>query len=98
MDNSKDSNPKAVEEAVFGSGSDDYFDALDKEVNGVVRDPGQEEPKEQATQEAVGVPQQTDPVQEENQDTTDWKKRYSDSRSEAQRLAAENKSLAPMKP
>ena len=95
MDNLNDSNPdKAVQDAVFGSDSGDYFDALDKEVNGAVRDPGQEEPIEQATQEKT-----PDPVQEENQDTTtDWKKRYGDSSSEAQRLAAENKNLAPMKP
>ena len=93
MDNENDSNPKTVEDAVFGSDSGDYFDALDKEVNGVVRDPGQEEPNEQTTQEVI-----SDPVVEAPQDNTDWKKRYSDSSAEAQRLAAENRELSQMKP
>ena len=47
--NEQVSNPddaqSKVEDAVFGSNSDDYFDALDKEVNGVVRDDSQEQQK-----------------------------------------------------
>ena len=95
--NEQVSNPddaqSKVEDAVFGSNSDDYFDALDKEVNGVVRDDSQEQQKVEATQEAT-----PDPIPEATQDTTDWKKRYSDSSSEAQRLANEVKELAPLKP
>tara|TARA_Y100000310_G_scaffold344275_1_gene456149 strand:- start:2933 stop:3823 length:891 start_codon:yes stop_codon:yes gene_type:complete len=95
------SNPndaqQKVEDAVFGSG-DDYFDALDKEVNGVIRDPGQEKPEEQTTQETVNeqVPDSEPKVNQDN--STDWKKRYSDSSSEAQRLSMENRELAPLKP
>ena len=89
------SNPdKAVQDAVFGSASDDYFDALDKEVNGVVRDDSQEENKVETTQATP------DPLPKTNQDTPedDWKKRYSDSSREAQRLAQEVKELTPLKP
>ena len=92
--NEQASNPDAaVQDAVLGSSSDDYFDALDKEVNGVVRDDSQEQQTVEATQEAT-----PDPIPEVNQDNTAWKKRYSDSSAEAQRMANELRELAPLKP
>ena len=31
-------NPEVVDDAVFGSDSDDFFSALDQDVNGLVQD------------------------------------------------------------
>ena len=86
-----------AEEGVFGSG-DSFFDALDKDVNGVVTDDdtlgevqeAQEPEVEQTTQP------QADPVVTNG--NIDWEKRYRDSSREAQRLNAELKEFERIKP
>ena len=93
-------NPEAVENGVFGSESDDFFSALDQDVNGLVQD---EEVTPQA--EAQATPQ-SDPVQananvtngSQNSELETLKKRYSDSSREAQRMKAQLDELKPYAP
>ena len=92
-------NPEAVENGVFGSESDDFFTALDQDVNGLVQD---EEVTPQA--QAQETPQ-VDPRQEANvtngaqpSELDNLKKRYSDSSREAQNLKAQLDELKPYVP
>ena len=100
MSTEKDSNPD-VEQVLEGDnteeteGSVDFFDNLEAQVNGAINDDNVPQPEtEQVTQQAV-------PEDTGNEEQTDWKskvetleKRYGDSTREAQRLKAENDSLA----
>lgn len=89
--NPKEAEQKDVEDSVFGS-SQGFFDDLDREVNGAVMDGG-ETPKEETKESAEsneGTPLFTDIEKADPKvDNTDWKKRYSDSSREAQRLKDE---------
>ena len=91
-------NPKPAEEAVFGS-SDAFFDAIENEVNGMVADDA--EAKVEETPQQVD-PNSTNPKRQKqvSQPTQDdqWKKRYSDSSREAQRMRAELNELKPFVP
>ena len=93
MSNEVESNPKPVEDAVFGSESS-FFDEIEKEVNGIVADtePAMETPQVDPKNAEVSK-QENKPASSEN-----WKKRYSDSTREAQRIRAELNELKPFVP
>lgn len=97
---SEDQSLDQTAEAVFGSSGESFFDALDTEVNGGIKD------NTEATQQT-----KSDPKQEtRNQKTVgsnkvDWdndgnpyKKRYADSSREAIKLADQYKSVEPFVP
>ena len=97
-------NPEAVpaqeaaEQKVFGSGGDDFFDALEQDVNSMVQD---ETPVTEA--EATPVNQGSNNVTAEaevsqDSDLDNIKKRYSDSSREAQSLRAQLNELKPFIP
>ena len=84
-----------AQQAVFGS-SDDFFSALDNDVNSMIID--QDEAVEVATpdeqSEAVTQTQESDSTME----TTDWEKRYKDSSREAQKMKAKLDEVEPFIP
>ena len=92
-------NPAAAEDAVFGSKGDDYFAALENDVNGAIQDdivvPEVTPPQDS------GSDQVTRTVNEEgsrNVEQVDWEQRYKDSTREAQRLHGEMSDLKPFIP
>ena len=96
-------NPEAVpaqhaaEEKVFGS-NDDFFDALEQDVNSMVQDetPVTEAEVTPAKQDSNNVEAQAEVSQ--NADLDNMKKRYSDSSREAQGLRAQLNELKPFIP
>jgi len=89
---------ESVDEAVFGS-SDDFFNTLEKDVNGMVADDNTE-----ATQQNVD-PEQVTQHQDVGSNNVDWdndgnpyKKRYSDSSKEAVKLRDRYKEVEPFVP
>jgi hypothetical protein len=99
MNEVTDGNPNQVtqetaEDAVFGS-PDAFFDALDDEVNGVIQD-DVSEPEQVTSQDES--PKDDGTKVEESNDNVDYKKRYSDSSREAQRMKAELDNLKPFVP
>ena len=89
---------EAVNDAVIGS-SDDFFEALENDVNGMVADDNTE-----ATQQNVD-PEQVTQHQNVGSDNVDWdndgnpyKKRYSDSSKEAVKLRDKYKEVEPFVP
>ena len=88
-----------VEDAVLGS-AEGFFGDLDREVNGAILD--DKEPQENTQQESVSTEQDnplfTDIEEAPQQDDTDWKKRYSDSSREAQKLRQELDEFGRFKP
>ena len=84
-----------AQQAVFGS-SDDFFSALDNDVNSMIIDP--DEKQEVATpdkqSEAVTQTQESDSTME----TTDWEKRYKDSSREAQKMKSKLDEVEPFIP
>ena len=100
MEENTQGNPKAVDDAVLGSERDDFFSALDQDVNGLVQE---EEVTPQAQAQATP---QVDPVQAganvtdgtQNSEIDNLKKRYSDSSREAQGLKAQLNQLKPFVP
>ena len=100
MEENTQGNPKAVDDAVLGSERDDFFSALDQDVNGLVQE---EEVTPQAQAQATP---QVDPVQAganvtdgtQNSEIDNLKKRYSDSSREAQGLKAQLNELKPFVP
>tara|TARA_R100000008_G_scaffold84508_1_gene72078 strand:+ start:54 stop:935 length:882 start_codon:yes stop_codon:yes gene_type:complete len=93
------SNPENVQDAVFGSGGNDFFDALENDVNGAIQD---DVANSEVTPPANSGPEQATHVQsEEGSETevkTDWEQRYKDSTREAQRLHQEMSDLKPFIP
>ena len=93
------SNPEPVEDAVFGSKGDDFFEALENDVNGAIQDTP-------STSEVTppinsGSEQVTHAVNEEgskNETQVDWEQRYKDSTREAQRMHQEMSDLKPFIP
>jgi len=85
-------------------GSNDFFDALEEEVNSGIQDPNE------ATHEDVGpdmayVPEETQYTSEDgsnntvqSEGSTDWKKRYADSSREAVKLKERMNELNPFVP
>ena len=100
MEDNTQGNPKAVDDAVLGSESDDFFTALDQDVNGLVQDEevtpqaqAQETPEMDPNKAEANV---TDGAQ--NSELDNLKKRYSDSSREAQNLKAQLDELKPYVP
>ena len=94
----EDSN---VEAQVFGS-SNNFFEALEEDVNGLIADDGN---STEATQQTIGTEQETlketvgsDNVDEWDDDSNPYKKRYTDSSREAVKLRERYKEVEPFLP
>ena len=97
MANNQGSNPEATaEEAVFGS-TESFFDALEDDVNGMVSEDSPVENNE-ATPKMDPQIETDESGTEEVEADSNWKKRYSDSTREAQRIKAELDELKPYVP
>ena len=87
-------------EAQTDTGSSDFFDQLDNEVNGGIIDTevtqSQTSGSEQVTHTQQDVGSKN--VEQSSNDSTDWKKRYEDSSREAVRLSDQYKSVEPFVP
>ena len=87
-----------VDDAVFGS-TTGFFEDLDREVNGAIQEgeePQKEEKSEEPSEETPMFKELNDVDSEE--DNTDWKKRYSDSSREAQKIKQELDEMSRFKP
>ena len=94
-------NPETAEDAVFGSSSDDFFNALEDNVNSIVQEPEGTEQKTEATSvKSPEVQNQSSVSQDSNVNTEldNLKQRYSDSSREAQKLRAQLNELKPFVP
>ena len=97
------SDNKEATEKVFGSSSE-FFGELEKEVNGAIDDgfdPFQQPENETRSDSPVANedPQMvTPPVQQGNNNSIDWEKRYKDSSREAQKLAGKVKEFSTFEP
>jgi len=90
-----------VETQVFGS-SDNFFDALEEGVNGMIAD---DDNSTEATRQTIGTEQATlketvgsDNVDEWDDDSNPYKKRYKDSSREAVKLRERYKEVEPFVP
>ena len=93
------SNPETAQDAVFGSQGNDFFEALENDVNGAIQDETQ--PSEVTPPLQSGPEQVTHVKSEEgskNETQVDWEQRYKDSTREAQRLHGEMSELKPFIP
>ena len=103
MEDNTQGNPKAVDDAVLGSESDDFFSALEDNVNSLVQEPEKPEtqtevtPGNQGSNQAVGNEASVS-QSSENPELDNLKKRYSDSSREAQNLRAQLNELKPFVP
>ena len=92
-------NPEPVQDAVFGSEGNDFFEALENNVNGAIQDETQHS---EVTPPANSGPEQATHVKSEegskNETQVDWEQRYKDSTREAQRLHNEMSELKPFIP
>ena len=92
-------NPETAQDAVFGSSGDDFFEALENDVNGAIQDDVQ---NSEVTPPLQSGPEQATHVESEegskNETQVDWEQRYKDSTREAQRLHSEMSSLKPFIP
>ena len=84
-----------AQEAVFGS-SDDFFSALDDDVNSMIIDPDQA--VEVATPDEQSETVTQTQVSDSTIETTDWEKRYKDSSREAQKMKAKLDEVEPFIP
>ena len=95
-------NPEAVENSVFGSEDDDFFTALENDVNSGIQDDAQESStqvtsgNQSPNQVEQNVPQVSQGSKESELETL--RKRYSDSSREAQRMRAQLNELKPYVP
>jgi hypothetical protein len=93
------SNPEPVQDAVFGSEGSDFFEALENDVNGAIQD---DTSSSEVTPPANSGPEQVTHVESEegsnNEVKVDWEQRYKDSTREAQRLHTEMSELKPFIP
>ena len=100
MADNQGSNPdnaqQTAEDAMFGS-TESFFDALDDNVNGMVKEDSPVE-KNEATPEMDPQQSTVESGSEQPTDNENWKKRYSDSTREAQRIKAELNTLKPYVP
>ena len=100
-ENVQQGNPKAVEDSVFGSNSEDFFSALENDVNGAVQEDNKSESspvKEATSNKSPEVTEQQTQVSPNSQELNTLKKRYSDSSREAQNLRAQLNELKPFVP
>jgi len=84
-----------AQQAVFGS-SDDFFSALDNDVNSMIID--QDEAVEIATPDKQSETVTQTQVSDSTMETTDWEKRYKDSSREAQKMKAKLDEVEPFIP
>jgi|TARA_R110002167_G_scaffold225564_5_gene430849 hypothetical protein len=94
-------NPKVAEDAVFGSSSDDFFNALEDDVNNIVQEPeGTEQQTKATSSQSPEVKSQPVVSQDSNvnSELDNLKQRYSDSSREAQNLKAQLNELKPFVP
>ena len=92
-------NPNSVQDAVLGSGGNDFFEALENDVNGAIQDETQN--SEVTPPQNSGPEQETHVETEEgskNETQVDWEQRYKDSTREAQKLHNELTGLKPFIP
>jgi hypothetical protein len=99
MEDNAQGNPEAVDNAVLGSDGEDFFSALEDDVNSIVQD------NEPEVKNTVETPVQQDPTSSQtkaevsqNLEVENLKKRYSDSSREAQNLKAQLNQLKPFVP
>jgi len=93
------SNPETPQDAIFGSKGNDFFEALENDVNGAIQDETQ--PSEVTPPLQSGPEQETHVKSEEgsnNETQANWEQRYKDSTREAQRLHGEMSELKPFIP
>ena len=101
MEENTQGNPKVVEDTVFGSEGDSFFENLEAEVNGGIQDDGTQNVQNEETpvqQDPNRVEQQAAQVSQEGSELETLKKRYSDSSREAQRMKAQLNQLEPFMP
>ena len=101
MEENTQGNPKEVEDTVFGSEGDSFFENLEAEVNGGIQDDGTQNVQNEETpvqQDPNRVEQQATQVSQESSELDNLKKRYSDSSHEAQRMKAQLNQLEPFMP
>ena len=96
-------NPKAVDDGVFGSDSDDFFSALDESVNNLVQEPEKPETQTEVTSDNQSSDKTVNTEaavsqSSESSELESLKKRYSDSSREAQNLKAQLNELKPFVP
>ena len=93
------SNPETAENAVFGSQGNDFFEALENDVNGAIQDDvGNSEvtpPLQSGSEQVTHVKSEEG---SKNETQVDWEQRYKDSTREAQRLHGEMSELKPFIP
>ena len=88
-------------EAQTDTGSSDFFDQLENEVNGGIIDNTEVTQNQTSGSEQVTHVQHddgSDNVVQSSNDSTDWKKRYEDSSREAVRLADQYREVEPFVP
>ena len=87
-------------EATKNSGSENFFNQLENEVNGGIIDDTEVTQSQPSGSEQVTHTKQDDGSNnvEQSTDSTDWKKRYEDSSREAVRLSDQYKSVEPFVP
>tara|TARA_E500000331_G_scaffold357197_1_gene417993 strand:+ start:1761 stop:2666 length:906 start_codon:yes stop_codon:yes gene_type:complete len=96
-------NPETVDDTVFGSNSDDFFSALEDDVNSITQEPEKPETQTEVTPDNQGSNQTVETEaavsqSSENPELDNLKKRYSDSSREAQSLRAQLNELKPFAP
>ena len=82
-------------------GSSEFFDQLDNEVNGSIKDDTEATQSQSSGSEQVTHNQQdagSENVTQSSNDSVDWKKRYEDSSREAVRLADQYRDVEPFVP
>ncbi len=98
MDKDTQGNPKTVEDTVLGSKSDDFFTALEDNVNSLVSEGDSPEASTTETPQQDPVTQQQAKPGTLESEVNNLKKRYSDSSREAQSLRAQLNELKPFVP
>ena len=99
----QDVSEDAAQNAVFDGSSDSFFDDLDNDVNGIIKD---DDTSTEATHQVSGTEQATHSIPNDGSDSVEmddngsesWQKRYSDSSREAVKLKAELNELSPFVP
>ena len=91
---------EAAEAQQTDTGSSDFFNQLENEVNGGIIDTEVTQNQTSGSEQVTHVQHDdgSDNVKQSSNDSTDWKKRYEDSSREAVRLADQYKSVEPFVP
>ena len=91
---------EAAEAQQTDSGSSEFFDQLENEVNGGIIDTEVTQNQTSGSEQVTHVQHDSgsENVKQSSNDSTDWKKRYEDSSREAVRLSDQYKSVEPFVP